>query len=575
MAESICVRNGSMTYGDASVLQHVTHCFRGGSVTLVLGNNGSGKTMLLEMIAGLRPPSTGEVLVGGVSLWKDGKPDRELLLHYGVAFQHPEQQLFARSIREEFAYTLKPYRWEKARRDEAIERTIGEVMGSGAESWLTRDPFTLSGGQQRRLAQGLTTAADPDWLLLDEPTSGCDHEAAQLLVQLIQERKARGKGAIIVTHDLDTLFGIADEIILLREGQLVWSGEPARLVDEPEGFAAAGMTLPERLHVTSQLRSAGFALPAGWLKPDDVAARLIEHRAHAGGAEVTAVDSMQLAATGSPRNALADSVQPAMAGSPQNALAVSPIASIIRFDPRSLWLAYMVVSPGILLQSSWFGWGLGALLALGAIRLTKIPYHLWSKPAIVLLVFTLVTTVTAGIGWDEGITFASAQAAGTFYYFSKLMMVMLIGFALLYGIPPLRLKRALEQGLSGMRKFRVPVDQFAMTAALMVRFIPLLFQLWHRFSRIAAARGKVALHPGKVPFTQIRVILLPFLLALFRLGENVTLTLLTRGVGRAGYQPTQAYRLAFTRQDAIFVGLSVLLLGGMLAVEFVARNMSG
>src|SRR5690606_34324004 len=154
---------------------------------------------------------------------------------------------------------------------------------------------------------------------------------------------------------------------------------------------------------------------------------------------------------------------------------------------------------------------LGALLAYGAIRWTKIPYRLWSKPAMVLLVFTLVTTVTAGVGWDVGLTFAIAPALDTFYYFSKLIMVMLIGFALLYGIPALRLKRALEQGLSGLRKIRVPVDQFAMTAALMVRFIPLLFQLWNRFSRIAAARGKYAVTPGKVPFTQIRVILLPFL----------------------------------------------------------------
>src|SRR5690606_8053265 len=117
-----------------------------------------------------------------------------------------------------------------------------------------------------------------------------------------------------------------------------------------------------------------------------------------------------------------------------------------------------------------------------------------------LTVFMLVAAAASGLRIQSAaVQFDWAPALASLYYLSRLMMIMLIGFALLSGIPPLRLKQALDQGLSLLRRIRVPIEPFAWTAALMVRFIPVLLQEWNRFSLIAAARGKFTFKPGRVP----------------------------------------------------------------------------
>jgi energy-coupling factor transporter transmembrane protein EcfT len=149
-------------------------------------------------------------------------------------------------------------------------------------------------------------------------------------------------------------------------------------------------------------------------------------------------------------------------------------------------------------------------------------------------------------------------------------MIMLIGFVLLSGISHLRLKRSLEQGLQGLKRLRMPIDQFALTASLMIRFLPMLLEEWNRFARIAAARGKYAALPGRIPIHRLQMTAIPFLMSLLRLGEMLSLILIVRGVGQEGQTPTRAFRLVMNRQDAFLIAAA----SGILLALFVISQLA-
>ncbi|GAB2699812.1 ATP-binding cassette domain-containing protein [Paenibacillus thermoaerophilus] len=606
MREAIVIRNLRLSAGPRMVLDGISHTFQPGTLTLIAGRCGSGKTMLLETVSGLREPDSGDIAVGGRPLWlgsgRRRKLNREAALKLGVAPQHPETQWFAASVREEFRYSLRPCRLSAVERDERTARAVSGSFGGETERWLARSPFALSGGQQRRLASALLQAVDPAWMLLDEPTAGLDRQAIESLRADIARWIADGRGVIAVTHDPETLWERADRILILDGGRIVWNGTPAELADRPEALEQAGLALPERLRTLRLLREAGIPLPNG--KPDaaGIAAAIAEalavpRAAALGGAlhpgQRLAASSDRFGREAPPAPAVPEAAgteQPEAEQSerPAHEDGASP-SPLLRLDPRAVWLAYMLITPGILIQSHGIGW----LLSLGAaaltLRFSRVPASVWLKPAIGLTVFTFIAAAFAGLTFGEpsanhpadengpvwpllpGVAFAAGPAAAMLFRFSQLVMIMVVGLALMSGIRPLRLKRALEQGLGPLKLLRLPVDAFAMTAALMMRFIPVLQEEWHRFARIAAARGKYAARPGRVPPGEIRSVAVPYLMSLLRLGDTLSQTLIARGVGRAGVGPTHSYRLKFGRADYGLVAAAAAMLLAFLLAERLLR----
>jgi energy-coupling factor transporter transmembrane protein EcfT len=257
------------------------------------------------------------------------------------------------------------------------------------------------------------------------------------------------------------------------------------------------------------------------------------------------------------------------AAEPSEEIAVAKrVPLFMKRDPLAVWLSYIGISTGILLQSHWFGWLAGVLVTLGVMGYSHVPYRIWSKPASAFIVFTMIAAIISGITYDSsvGLGFSFDPALATFFRFGLLIMVMLIGFVLLSGIGHLRLKRALEQRLHGLQRLRFPVHQFALVASLMVRFLPTVVDEWHRFARISAARGKYPVRPGRVPIRRIYRTAMPFLISLLRLGELWSIILMSRGVGREGWNPTQALKMKLNRQDGY---LTATASGVLLMLLFI------
>ena len=197
----------------------------GWGVTALFGHSGAGKTTLLKMIAGTLRPESGRIAVGDFVLFDADKginlpPEKRRI---GYVFQ--EARLFPHmSVKSNLTYA----RWAGSR--ESI-RSLDEVVKLlGIDQLLDRRPSTLSGGERQRVAIGRALLSDPALLLLDEPLSSLDHARRQEILPFIERLRDESHVPIVyVSHEIDEVARLADEIVLLQGGKVKASGEAAEI----------------------------------------------------------------------------------------------------------------------------------------------------------------------------------------------------------------------------------------------------------------------------------------------------------------------------------------------------------
>lgn len=188
-------------------------------VTAVVGPNGSGKSTLALCLASLLVPTAGAVrfLAGGPALPYAKWPPRQLVRHVGTVFQEPEHQFVATSVGDELGVGALRARMAP----EAARSRVGELLERlGLSHLVAANPFTLSGGEKRRLSVATALVADPQLLVLDEPTFGQDARTWDELVALLAEARDDGRAVVAVTHDENLVSVLADRAVRLEAGRL-------------------------------------------------------------------------------------------------------------------------------------------------------------------------------------------------------------------------------------------------------------------------------------------------------------------------------------------------------------------
>ncbi|MDA8312890.1 MAG: ATP-binding cassette domain-containing protein [Actinomycetota bacterium] len=225
VADAVTVRYPAAA---ADALARVDLEVAGSQVTAVVGPNGSGKSTLALCLASLLVPTAGAVrfVAGGPATpYARWKPS-ELVRHVGTVFQEPEHQFVAATVDAELAVGAKRAQMPS----DAARRRVGELLERLHLSHLAAaNPFTLSGGEKRRLSVATALVADPELLVLDEPTFGQDARTWDELVDLLAAARARGSAIVTVTHDEDLVAALADRVVRLAAGRVVArtpAGEP-------------------------------------------------------------------------------------------------------------------------------------------------------------------------------------------------------------------------------------------------------------------------------------------------------------------------------------------------------------
>ena len=217
--------------GAQTIFNQVDLSLPKGKVTAVMGPSGTGKTTLLRLIGGQLKPQQGNVYVNDQCVNRINRPALYALRkRMGVLFQNGA--LFTDlTVAENVAFPLK----EHTRLSETlIERIVlFKLEAVGLRSAKDRYPATLSGGMARRAALARAIALDPELLLYDEPFTGQDPISMGALLRLIKQlNHALGVSSVVITHDVDEAFQIADHLVVLADGQVLAQGSPETLTDE-------------------------------------------------------------------------------------------------------------------------------------------------------------------------------------------------------------------------------------------------------------------------------------------------------------------------------------------------------
>jgi len=258
----------------------------------ILGPTGSGKSTLVQHLAGLLTPTAGRVLLDGVAAHARAAEARARRRRVGLSFQYPEAQIFEQTVFREVAFGPRNLGLEKAGVAARVRWAL-EMVGLAQAAMEERSPFTLSGGEMRRVALAGILAMQPEVLILDEPTAGLDPQGRRELLARIQawqscseqpcleqDRRSRREGPgltlIIVSHNLDELARVVERVVVLKEGEVVADGSARQVLSDGQLLRAAGLDVPQPVALLQILHEAGWPVRTDRLLPEEAAAEIAQ-----------------------------------------------------------------------------------------------------------------------------------------------------------------------------------------------------------------------------------------------------------------------------------------------------------
>ena len=204
------------------------------SFTCIVGHTGCGKSTLIQQLNGLLIPTKGSVFAGDFVVSNNKKERtkklRPLRKKVGVVFQFSEYQLFENTVEEDVAFGPLNFGVSK---DDAIKLAHENLKKVGIdESFYKKSPFDLSGGERRRVAIAGIMAIQPEVIVLDEPTVGLDPRGVKEMMSLFKQLHEQGTTIVLVTHDMNLVYGYATDVIVMDHGKIVYQGVPNELFNQ-------------------------------------------------------------------------------------------------------------------------------------------------------------------------------------------------------------------------------------------------------------------------------------------------------------------------------------------------------
>ena len=262
---AIEIKNLTYTYSkktpfEKMALKNITFSVEEGETLGIIGQTGSGKSTLIQHLNGLIRMKNGEGTVFDKNI-KDKKILKELRFDVGMVFQYPEYQLFADTVALDVAFGPKNMKLDKDEIDRRVKKAM-DLVGLPYEKFAERSPFELSGGEKRRAAIAGVIAMEPKILVLDEPTAGLDPQGREDILELINKlKKEVSPTIIIVSHNMDEIAKMADHIIVLSEGYIIYDGTPLDVFTQKDFKEKTELDVPMATKISYELQKKGINIP--------------------------------------------------------------------------------------------------------------------------------------------------------------------------------------------------------------------------------------------------------------------------------------------------------------------------
>ncbi|MDO4977745.1 MAG: energy-coupling factor transporter ATPase [Eubacteriales bacterium] len=240
-------------------LKDVSFSMEQGEYVAIIGKTGSGKSTFLQHVNGLLKPTEGTVLFNDKDIHQKDVSIRKIRQKVSLCFQYPEYQLFEENVLKDICFgpSNMGYSEEECLKKARYAMDLLELPRSLEKV----SPFSLSGGQKRRVALAGILAMEPEFLVLDEPVAGMDQRGKDNLFELLARLNEENEiGIILVSHDMDDVAAHAERLIVMDQGQIIMDDETRKVFREREMFKNLGLELPHPVSFYYKLKDEGFGI---------------------------------------------------------------------------------------------------------------------------------------------------------------------------------------------------------------------------------------------------------------------------------------------------------------------------
>ena len=243
----------------------------------IIGHTGCGKTTLLQLLNGLLEPTNGQIFIEEIDIHRNKKKLKEVRKKIGLSFQYPENQFFEENIAKEIAFGPKNMGIVEEQLEQRIKTSL-EMVDMDYKSYKDRSPFSLSGGEMRRVAIASILAIDPEMIILDEPTASLDPQScSKLLSVIVNLYNKYDKTVVMVSHNMEIMAELTKRIIVMEKGRIVMDDTPRNIfkfsIDRLENI---GLSLPQITHTMYKLRKMGKPVSSGILTIEEAKEEILK-----------------------------------------------------------------------------------------------------------------------------------------------------------------------------------------------------------------------------------------------------------------------------------------------------------
>ena len=258
----ISLKNVSFTYSAGTpfenrALNGINLEIDKGEFVGIIGHTGCGKSTLIQVIAGLLTPESGQVLIDGKDIFEKGYDRKQLRRTLGVVFQYPEYQLFEETVDMDISYGPRKAGYSEEETEEHVAWAY-EQLGLNREALKEMSPFELSGGQKRKVAIAGVLALRPDILVLDEPIAGLDPKGRDEFMAFVRSLREQGMTIIMISHNMDGLAEEATRILVMKNGEIVKDDTPKSVFTDIEMLEGLSLGTSEAHEIAVMLKEKGI-----------------------------------------------------------------------------------------------------------------------------------------------------------------------------------------------------------------------------------------------------------------------------------------------------------------------------
>ncbi|MCD6168808.1 MAG: energy-coupling factor transporter ATPase [Caldisericia bacterium] len=253
------------------VLKNVNLKIDKGEFVSIIGRNGSGKSTLARLISVLLLPSEGEVFVDGMNT-REEENLYKIRRKVGMVFQNPDNQIVSQIVEEDVAFGLENLNFPPDKIREKVDEVLKEV---GLYEFKNFPPHFLSGGQKQKLAIAGVLVMEPEYLVLDEPTSLLDPRGRRDVINLILKLHKKGITIVLITHRMEEA-SMSQRVIVLNDGRIEMEGSPQDVFKEVERLRSIDLSVPPLTYLSYLLKKEGYPLEVKLWKREDLLREILQ-----------------------------------------------------------------------------------------------------------------------------------------------------------------------------------------------------------------------------------------------------------------------------------------------------------